>query len=284
MMPSVATMMWLFCVCRVRCRAWWPCAPPTTGWTRCSNRCRSVRCAICRPSRCANNSIRCNPGTCNDVFGTRTPASGGSSLGSGTIVDASGIIVTNHHVIKDATDASFAADVIEASREQPVIVDFWATWCGPCRMMAPVMEAADAELGSAIHFTKIDVDELPDIAADFDIMSIPTIVILENFAHTLQQVRASVPVEKVVLTSLGELLGFPKAAIVDFVVRRVKKLAERALGAISGELNALYSTTGRPSIAPERHSGHSAPGAGLLDDEGHLIGIVSRQDIVKMLL
>ncbi len=50
------------------------------------------------------------------------------------------------------------------------------------------------------------------------------LLILENFAHTLQQVRASVPVEKVVLTSLGELLGFPKAAIVDFVVRRVKKL------------------------------------------------------------
>ena len=76
------------------------------------------------------------------------------------------------------TEEAFRKEI--TTREGLSLIDFWATWCGPCRMMAPVMESADAELGSAIHFTKIDVDELPDIAADFDIMSIPTIVILEN--------------------------------------------------------------------------------------------------------
>ena len=78
--------------------------------------------------------------------------------------------------VKELTSATFDAETSKGL----VVIDFWAPWCSPCRMMAPVMEAADAELGSAIHFTKIDVDELPDIAADFDIMSIPTIVILEN--------------------------------------------------------------------------------------------------------
>ena len=60
------------------------------------------------------------------------------------------------------------------------LVDFWATWCPPCRMMAPVLESAEQQLGDKINFVKIDVDEQQQLAAEFDIMSIPTLVVFKD--------------------------------------------------------------------------------------------------------
>ena len=60
------------------------------------------------------------------------------------------------------------------------LVDCWATWCQPCRMMAPVLESAEKQLGSQINFTKVDVDEQQQLAAEFDIMSIPTLVVFKD--------------------------------------------------------------------------------------------------------
>lgn len=59
------------------------------------------------------------------------------------------------------------------------LVDFWATWCQPCRMMAPVLESAEQQLGDKINFVKVDVDE-QQLAAEFDIMSIPTLVVFKD--------------------------------------------------------------------------------------------------------
>lgn len=78
-------------------------------------------------------------------------------------------------LIKDGADASFMADVIEESRRQPVIVDFWATWCGPCRQLTPALEKAVTAAKGAVKLVKIDVDRNPHFAGQLRVQSIPTV-------------------------------------------------------------------------------------------------------------
>ena len=79
------------------------------------------------------------------------------------------------NLIKDVTEATFMADVIEASREVPVIVDFWATWCGPCKTLGPMLEAAVTAAKGKVKMVKVDVDQNQRIAAQLRIQSIPTV-------------------------------------------------------------------------------------------------------------
>ncbi|HPG23819.1 MAG TPA: thioredoxin, partial [Amaricoccus sp.] len=78
-------------------------------------------------------------------------------------------------VIKDGTEATFMADVIEASREVPVIVDFWAPWCGPCKTLGPALEAAVTAAKGKVRLVKIDVDQNQMIAAQLRVQSIPAV-------------------------------------------------------------------------------------------------------------
>ncbi len=81
-------------------------------------------------------------------------------------------------MVKETSDANFQKDILESP--QRVLVDFWAPWCGPCRMVGPVIDRISEQLEGKVDFFKIDVDENPSTSQEYEISGIPTILIFEN--------------------------------------------------------------------------------------------------------
>jgi thioredoxin 1 len=86
------------------------------------------------------------------------------------------------------TDATFQKDVLGS--DTPVVVDFWAEWCGPCRMIAPHLDAIATELGGKVKIAKVNIDENPEIASQVGIRSIPTLMIYKGGKHVNTKVGA----------------------------------------------------------------------------------------------
>lgn len=97
--------------------------------------------------------------------------------------------------ISDVTDSTFEQDVLKSDR--PVLVDFWAEWCAPCRMLAPVVKEIAEEFGDRIRVCKLDVDSNPSTAARYNIRSIPSILFFQG-GQVADQVVGAVPKARIV--------------------------------------------------------------------------------------
>ncbi|MFT7592915.1 MAG: putative thioredoxin [Paracoccaceae bacterium] len=124
-------------------------------------------------------------------------------------------------LIKDTTEATFMADVIEASQDGPVIVDFWAPWCGPCKTLGPMLEDAVTAAKGAVKMVKLNIDEAQNIAGQLQIQSIPTVYAfhkgqpIDGFQGAQPNSEIKAFVDKVIAATGGEAPGEQLSAAIE---------------------------------------------------------------------
>ncbi len=136
--------------------------------------------------------------------------------------------------VKDVTTATFMADVIDASYEAPVVVDFWAPWCGPCKQLGPVIEKAVAETNGAVRLVKIDIDKNQDLAMQMRIQSIPAVYAFKD-GRPIDAFVGAVPESQVktFIKRLAAAGGAPASPIDQALEQAKAAIAEGDLGTAS---------------------------------------------------
>jgi putative thioredoxin len=152
-------------------------------------------------------------------------------------------------LIKDTTTQAFRKDVLEESRRQPVLVDFWAPWCGPCKQLTPVLEKAVRAAKGAAKLVKMNIDEHPTVASQLGIQSIPAVIAFVNgqladgFMGALPESQITAFLERVTKQEIGgeekELLKSADAALAAGDAAGAAELYSEVLGGDSANLHAL---------------------------------------------
>ena len=145
-----------------------------------------------------------NPYSSGSAGYSQTVTLDGQAGGNGAGKPAAG------DLIRDTTTASFTADVIQESRNQPVLVDFWAPWCGPCKQLTPALEQAVRAAGGRVKLVKMNIDDHPAIAGQLGIQSIPAVIAfkdgqpVDGFMGAVPETKIREFIDKVTADSRGE--------------------------------------------------------------------------------
>src|ERR671912_135497 len=131
---------------------------------------------------------------------------------------------TADNLIKDTTTAGFRQDVIAESMQQPVLVDFWAPWCGPCKQLTPVIEKAVRAAGGKVKLVKMNIDEHPQIPGQLGIQSIPAVIAFSN----------GQPLD-------GFMGALPESQVVAFIERLVGPVGPSAVEDLVAEADAAVA-------------------------------------------
>lgn len=139
-------------------------------------------------------------------------------------------------LIKDGSDATFMADVVEASQAVPVIVDFWAPWCGPCKQLGPALEAAVTKAKGAVKMVKIDVDQNPQISGQLRIQSIPTVYAFHK-GQPVDGFQGALPPSQIdeFVSKLGALGGGAEDNGLDDAVAAAEEMLEAGAASDAAE-------------------------------------------------